>query len=160
MKKIAILIVTALFGAVGVFAQNTTPVDLTKGTGRGIELSGTATLTSSERGGDYYLPTVEDYSMYRGIRFVLSNFKKLDENVSNNLCALNVYYTNENGEDKKASMTFGVKGKKNIKFDAFKDGSNVININPGSIKKISIGMGGSKQVDVQQVELIARDPQE
>lgn len=157
MKKIALLTVMALIGIIGALAQNTA-VDLTKGTGRGIILSGTATLTS-ERGGDYFLPTAEDYGMYSGIKATLSNFKKLDESSSNALCTINVYYTNENGQEQKASMGFWSKGKKTVKFNSFKNGSETININPGTIKKIGIGMGANKQVDVQ-IELIQRDPQE
>ncbi|WP_154030629.1 hypothetical protein [Bacteroides ovatus] len=157
MKKIALLAVAALIGTMSALAQNVT-VDLTKGTGRGITLSGTATLTS-ERGGDYFLPALEGYGMYKGIQIVFSNFKKLDENASDALCSLNVYFTNENGKEQKASMGFWGKGKKKIKFDSFRNGDETIEINPATITKIGIGMGTGKQLDVQ-IELVPRDPQE
>lgn len=157
MKKITLLAVVTLMGMMSALAQSTT-VDLTKGTGRGITLSGTATLTS-ERTGDYFLPVLEEYGMYKGIQIVLSNFKKLDKNASDALCSLNVYYTNENGKEQKASMGFWGKGKKKIKFSSFKNGNETVEINPADIKKIGIGMGAGKQLDIQ-IELIPRDPQE
>lgn len=157
MKKITLLAVAALLGVMGAIAQNVA-IDLTKGTGRGITLSGTSTLTS-ERAGDYFLPTQEEYGMYKGIQIVLSNFKKLDEKASDALCSLNVYFTNEVGKEQKASMGFWGKGKKKIKFDSFRNGNETIEINPATITKIGIGMGAGKQLDVQ-IELVPRDPQE
>jgi hypothetical protein len=112
MKKITLLAVAALLGVMGAIAQNVA-IDLTKGTGRGITLSGTSTLTS-ERAGDYFLPTQEEYGMYKGIQIVLSNFKKLDEKASDALCSLNVYLPMRTERNKKLLWDSGEKEKRKL----------------------------------------------
>ena len=155
-KNVLLLAIAAFMSVLNVTAQNKA-IDLTSGEGRGVTLSGTDTLTS-QNGGDYFLSGIEDYGMYSGVILNLSNFNKLDESASNSLCSLNIYYTDGNGNDQKASMGFWSKGKKTVRFDNFRNGNEDISIEPGSIKRISIGMGGNKQVDVQ-IELGSRDPQ-
>lgn len=157
MKKFALLSVIALMVTMTIVAQNVS-VDLTKGTSRGITLSGTMTLTSSEHGGDYILPE-QEYGIVSGLKIKMSNFKKMNENASNAICAINVYFTNDEGKEQKASMGFWSEGKKSIRFSSFKNGDKTININPSSIKRIGIGMSGNKQFDAI-IELIPRDPQE
>lgn len=145
MKKQILLSVIMLMGVINAFSQSQI-LDLSKGAGKGITLNG-KTLRSGPKGGDYIFAT-QDFGLLKGIKMVLSNFKKLDENASNSICSLNVYYTNESGEEKKASMSFWSEGKKDVRFSAFKNGSEEIVITPEKITKIAIGMGGNKEVDV------------
>ena len=54
-------------------------------------------------------------------------------------------------------MGFHRTGKKNIDFKSFKDEKiGIISIDPGTITKISIGMGKKKQVDVSNIVLVAK----
>ena len=98
----------------------------------------------------------DDYTDYTGINFEASNFKKLDENTTDNVCSLKIEYTEE-GETVKVSMGFYRTGKKKIDFKSFKDEKQgVISIDPSTITKISIGMGKKKQVDINNIVLAAK----
>ena len=97
-----------------------------------------------------------DCTDYTGINFEVSNFKKLNENTTDNVCSLKIEYTEE-GETVKVSMGFYRTGKKKIDFKSFKDEKQgVISIDPSTITKISIGMGKKKQVDVSNIVLVAK----
>lgn len=150
MKKVVLTLLLAVVGIFAVHAQN--PVDLSKGKGSGITLAG-STLTSGTSIGEYVLPE-QDYTNFKGLKLILSNFVKLDEAASNALASLNITYTDESGQDKKVSVGFWMAGRKDIRFSEFKHGNDeVISIKPASIKKIAIGMGANKKVDVS-VELV------
>lgn len=140
MKKLMLLLLTFV-GVLGASAQS---IDLSRGNGNGVKLEG-STLTSIE-GGSYYLPE-QDYRGYQGIKLVLSNFVKLDESASNSLCSVNVFYA-ESGQEKKATAGFWLGGIKNIRFSDFKNGNEVIAINPANIKRVAIGIGANKKIDV------------
>lgn len=145
MKKQILLSVILLMGVLNAFSQSQI-LDLSKGTGKGITLNG-KTLNSGPQGGDYVFAT-QDFGLLKGIKLVLSNFKKLDENANNSICSLNVYYKDESGEEKKASMSFWVQGRKDIRFSSFKSGNEELVIIPEKITKIAIGMGANKEVDI------------
>ena len=50
-------------------------------------------------------------------------------------------------------MGFWVGGRKDIRFSGFKDGKEIIQIDSANIKKIAIGMGANKKLNVS-VELV------
>jgi len=130
----------------GAFAQS---VDLSRGKGSGITLEGNTLISN---GGSYYLPE-QSYANIKGIKLELTNFVKLDESAGGDLCKLNVIYINADGQEKKASMSFWVAGRKDIRFSEFKDGKEIIQIDPASIKNIALGMGADKKLNVS-LELI------
>lgn len=146
MKNLMLLLLTFV-GVLGASAQS---IDLSKGNGNGVNLE--RNTLSSITGGSYYLPE-QDYKTYQGIKLVLSNFVKLDESASNTLCSINVIYANESGQEKKATASFWLAGKKEISFSDFKNGNEMISINPANIKKVAIGIGANKKIDVS-VEMV------
>jgi len=144
MKRFVLSVVATLMGFVCIVAQNV-PVNLAEGSGNGITLNGTNTLISSDNGGEYMFPK-QDYSTFSGLKIKMINFQKLNENVSDAICTVNVYYIQDEVEQK-AVMSFWVEGRKNVKFDSFKNGNDIISINPKYIQKVSFSMGGNKQFD-------------
>lgn len=153
MKKLSLVTITTLFGLFTVFAQNK-KIDLQKGVLNNIKLEG-STLSTESGNGELAFPA-EDYSKYQGLKLSFSNFKKLDEATSNPAPAIHIFYIDAEGKDQKVSMSFYVQGQKNIDFASVKKSSTEnIAIKPESIKKISVGLGSKKQIDMS-VELVEK----
>lgn len=153
MKKYLVATFIAFLGAFIANAQENKMIDVSKCEASNLTVEGSTLISTGY--GQLIFPE-DDYTDYTGINFEASNFKKLDENTTDNVCSLKIEYTEE-GETVKVSMGFYRTGKKKIDFKSFKDEKQgVISIDPGTITKISIGMGKKKQVDINNIVLVAK----
>ena len=153
MKKYLVATFIAFLGAFIANAQENKMNDVSKCEASNLTVEGSTLISTGY--GQLIFPE-DDYTDYTGINFEASNFKKLDENTTDNVCSLKIEYTEE-GETVKVSMGFYRTGKKKIDFKSFKDEKQgVISIDPSTITKISIGMGKKKQVDINNIVLAAK----
>lgn len=153
MKKYLVATFIAFLGAFIANAQENKMIDVSKCEASNLTVEGSTLISTGY--GQLIFPE-DDYTDYTGINFEASNFKKLDENTTDNVCSLKIEYTEE-GETVKVSMGFYRTGKKKIDFKSFKDEKQgVISIDPSTITKISIGMGKKKQVDINNIVLAAK----
>ena len=153
MKKYLVAAFIAFLGAFIANAQENKMIDVSKCEASNLTVEGSTLISTGY--GQLIFPE-DDYTDYTGINFEASNFKKLDENTTDNVCSLKIEYTEE-GETVKVSMGFYRTGKKKIDFKSFKDEKQgVISIDPGTITKVSIGRGKKKQVDINNIVLVAK----
>ena len=153
MKKYLVATFIAFLGAFIANAQENKMIDVSKCKASSLTVEGSTLISTGY--GQLVFPE-DDYTNYTGVNFEVSNFKKLDENATNALCSFKIEYT-QDGETVKVSMGFYRTGKKKIDFNSFKDEKNgIISIDPGTITKISIGMGKNKQVDISNIVLVAK----
>ena len=153
MRKYLVATFIAFLGAFIANAQENKMIDVSKCEASNLTVEGSTLISTGY--GQLIFPEY-DYTDFTGINFEVSNFKKLDANATNAVCSLKIEYT-QDGETVKVSMGFHRTGKKNIDFKSFKDEKiGIISIDPGTITKISIGMGKKKQVDVSNIVLVAK----
>lgn len=153
MKKKLLLLFTLVLCQNG-FSQKKIegPLDLTSTKVENCILENNKTVTCYKNSGRIYLPfdlPFESRQEIKGLNIVFSKFIKLGE-ASDTLGAINVLYTDYDGNEKKAAWAFYKDGKKTVYFDAFEINRDkeTVKIDPTLIKEIYLSFGINKRVDV------------
>jgi len=149
MKKSLLLVFVLVVTQIG-FAQKKqeNQLDLTDARIENCTLEEGKTATSYSNSARIYIP-LESFEGIKGLKLNYSKFEKLGE-ATDVVGSLNVSYTDDDGNDKKASWAFYKQGKKDIYFDAFEINrkKETVDIDPTLIKEVYLGFGKNKKVDV------------
>lgn len=150
MKKNLLLVLFIAVVTQFSFAQKNQEnlLDLTDARIENCTLEEGKTVISYSHSGKIYIP-LENYEGIKGFVLNYTNFEKLGD-ANNSVGSINVIYTDEDGNEKKASWGFFRKGKKNVYFDAFEIDSKktTVEIDPSLIKEVYLGIGKNKKVDI------------